>query len=122
MRQSENPLIECLPSGKPVSECIIAVDFDDCLCASQYPATGEPNIGLINNLLDFKKRGGELVLWTCREGQACDEAVAWCADYGLVFDAINDNTPKAKALYGNNPRKIGADLYIDDKALRCWIR
>jgi len=33
----------------------------------------------------------------------------------LVFDAINDNLPEIKELYGNNSRKISYDIYIDDR-------
>lgn len=31
---------------------------------------------------------------------------------------MNDNLEELKQLYGNNSRKISADLYIDDKALK----
>ena len=44
-------------------------------------------------------------------------AVEFCRCYGLEFDAVNDNTEELKRAYGTNPRKIGADYYIDDKAL-----
>jgi len=36
----------------------------------------------------------------------------------LEFDAVNANLPEMNALYGNDSRKIGADFYIDDKAVR----
>ena len=32
---------------------------------------------------------------------------------GLEFDAVNDNLPGLK-LFGINPRKVAADVYIDD--------
>lgn len=38
-----------------------------------------------------------------------------CAALGLTFDAVNDNLRSVKEAYGN-PRKIVADLYIDDRA------
>lgn len=41
----------------------------------------------------------------------------YCRCYGLEFDAVNDNTEELKRAYGTNPRKIGADYYIDDKAM-----
>ena len=44
-------------------------------------------------------------------------AVEFCRCYGLEFDAVNDNTEELKRAYGTNPRKIGADYYIDDKAM-----
>ena len=44
-------------------------------------------------------------------------AIDWCADYGLGFDAHNENLPELNELYGNDCRKIGADFYVDDKKL-----
>lgn len=44
-------------------------------------------------------------------------AVEFCRCYGLEFDAVNDNTEELKRAYDTNPRKIGADYYIDDKAM-----
>ncbi len=45
------------------------------------------------------------------------EAVAWCRERGLEFDAVNENLADRAALYGGDPRKISADLYLDDKGL-----
>ena len=42
-------------------------------------------------------------------------AIDWCADYGLGFDAHNENLPELIEKYGNDCRKIGADYYCDDK-------
>ena len=43
------------------------------------------------------------------------QAVDWCKGIGLEFDAVNENLPCMIAIYGADPRKIGADVYIDDK-------
>lgn len=45
------------------------------------------------------------------------EAVEWCRQYGLEFDAVNENLPEMIKRYGNDSRKIHADVYIDDKAV-----
>ncbi len=95
---------------------IIAVDFDGTLCYSEWPALGEPNVRLIEYLKKWKKMGNKLILWTCRAGNALEDAVSWCAKYDLEFDAVNDNLPEIIALYGNNSRKITCDYYIDDRA------
>ncbi len=96
---------------------IIAVDFDGTLCKDEYPSIGTPNTGLINELKNKQKSGDKIILWTCRAGLPLLEAVVWCQGMGLYFDAVNDNLPEVIALYGNNSRKITADVYIDDKAL-----
>jgi hypothetical protein len=96
---------------------ILAVDFDGCLCVNAWPEIGEPNTGLIKSLKRRAEKGDKLILWTCREGEQLREAVAWCKAHGLEFDAVNANLPEMNAIYGNDSRKIGADYYIDDKAM-----
>lgn len=61
--------------------------------------------------------GAKVILWTCREGELLTRAVEFCRCFGLEFDAVNDNTEELKRAYGTDPRKIGADYYIDDRAM-----
>ena len=96
---------------------IIAVDFDGTLCYSNWPELGEPNMPLIEYLRAQKKSGDKLILWTCRAGEALENAVSWCRELHLEFDAVNDNLPEIIEKYGNNSRKITCDYYIDDKAV-----
>ena len=70
---------------------IIAVDFDGTLCENRYPEIGEPNEELIKYLIKRQVDGDKLILWTCRCGDILEQAVNWCHDHGLVFDAVNDN-------------------------------
>lgn len=96
----------------------VAVDFDGTLCTECYPNIGEPNhelIGLLNRY--HKEYRTKLILWTMREGKELDEAVEWCKSYGLEFDAVNENLPELVEKWGTNPRKIAADVYIDDRAV-----
>lgn len=95
---------------------IIAIDFDGTLCKECYPHIGEANRELIDDLVVRKKRGDKLILWTCREESFLEEAINWCQQQGLVFDAVNDNLEEIKQKYQHNSRKITADLYLDDKA------
>lgn len=93
---------------------IIAVDFDNTLSYGAYPQCGNPNLKLIEWLKECQKNGCKLILWTCREGKTLEMAVQWCKGYGLEFDAINENLPEMIEKYGNDCRKIGCDIYIDD--------
>ena len=95
---------------------IIAVDFDGTLCYSEWPALGEPNVRLIAYLKKWKEMGNKIILWICRAGDALDNAVSWCREQDLEFDAVNANLPEIVAMYGNNSRKITCDYYIDDRA------
>lgn len=95
----------------------IAVDFDGCLFENKWLEIGEPNKELIETLRDFRSRGGELILWTNREGETLERAVEACRNEGLEFDAVNANLESWKAVFNNDTRKVGADYYIDDKAI-----
>lgn len=93
---------------------IYAVDFDGTLCMKSYPEIGAPNLELIQYLKLIREMGYKVVLWTMREGDDLQEALDWCSMYGLSFDAVNDNVPEAIQHFGNNSRKVYADIYIDD--------
>lgn len=95
---------------------IIAVDFDGTLCDDRYPEIGMANEELIEYLKGRKVNGDKLILWTSRNEEQTKEAVAWCREYGLYFDAVNDNLPEIVEEFGVNSRKIFADEYIDDHA------
>ena len=94
---------------------IIAVDFDGTLAEEKYPYIGQPNLKLINKLISCRKNGDKVILWTCRDSTELESAINWCRDYGLEFDAINDNIPEVVEAWQSNPRKIFANVYIDDK-------
>lgn len=95
----------------------IAVDFDGTICVDAYPDIGAPRQNVIQRAKQAREDGVELVLWTCREGQLLADALKACAEWGLEFDAVNDNPPRRVAFYGTNPRKVGADEYWDDHAV-----
>jgi hypothetical protein len=96
---------------------IIAVDFDGCLCKNDYPNIGEPNHHVITSLLWAQYNGAKIILWTCRTGKQLDEAVQWCKDYGIEFDAVNGNLPELIESFGNDSRKVCATEYWDDRAV-----
>lgn len=105
---------------KPVT---IAVDFDGTLCEYDFPKIGKQTKEqkeLFKILIELKKRGNKLILWTNRGDNekypVLSEAIKWCSDKGLEFDSINQNLKSQKKLSGYSP-KIIADIYIDDKCL-----
>lgn len=95
----------------------IAIDFDGCLCDNAYPAIGAPHWGVIARAKMEQEAGAGLILWTCREGQLLQEAVAACESWGLHFDAINESLPSWIAAFNNAPRKVGTSEYWDDRAV-----
>lgn len=99
---------------------IIAVDFDGTLCRDCYPDIGEPNLKLIAILKNLQKRGCKVILWTCRCGKLLEEALQWCEQFQIQFDAVNENAKETIQKYGTDSRKIFADVYIDDKCCFPW--
>lgn len=97
---------------------ILAVDFDGTIVEDDYPFIGDPLPGAIETLKKLRKEGYQLVLWTCRTGQKLAEAIKFCAENGIRFDAINSNPRYSIVKWnGSDPRKVGAALYIDDRGL-----
>ncbi len=96
---------------------IYAIDFDGTLANTQYPKIIGPNTKVMAYAKMLKIQGHKLILWTCRQGRTLDEAVEWCTNQGLEFDAINEHLPEQIERWGNDTRKVYADYYIDDRAL-----
>lgn len=101
---------------------IIAVDFDGTLIRGGFPnvENGEPNTRLFKELIKAQKRGDKIILWTCRDGKLLQDALAFCHRMGLVFDFVNENDPENMEALGfdHEPRKVVADLYIDDLSVQ----
>lgn len=97
---------------------IYAVDFDGTLSVgARWPEMGKPNKPLFDFLIRQQAAGAKIILWTNRSGGLLMGAVEFCRHRGLVFDAVNENLPDLIELYGNDSRKVSADVYIDDKAI-----
>ena len=101
----------------------IAVDFDGTLCEYDFPRIGQQlqhHKDLLEVLINLRIKGHKLILWTCRgdndEYPCLSEALQWCRNQGLEFDAINENIKGTKKLSGPSP-KVVADFYLDDKAI-----
>lgn len=104
----------------------IAVDFDGVLCEKRWPEIGPANTKLIDHLIELKKKGHTLILWTCRtnapfkdyntekDRYLLKEAVDFCSERGLIFDFINEQDTRSINFFGGDSRKIHADIYIDD--------
>jgi hypothetical protein len=94
---------------------IYAVDFDGTLCKNMFPEIGEPKQKIIDFCIRKREEGHKLILWTCRAGKQLEEAVQWCNEHGLFFHTVNENLADQIVKYNNDPRKIGATYFIDDR-------
>lgn len=96
---------------------IIAVDFDGTIVTHEYPRIGKPIPFAIETLRKLQQEDHhQLILWTVREGELLQEAIDYCKSKGLEFYAVNSNYPE-EADNHHAPRKLNADLWIDDKNL-----
>ncbi len=98
----------------------IAVDFDGTIVENKYPEIGEEKLFAFETLKQLQKRGHQIILWTYRTGSELDEAVNFCKSHGVEFYAVYNNYPEEKPSDGL-PRKINADIYIDDRNLGGFI-
>lgn len=113
-----SPILKEFPeyrSEKP--DDIIAVDFDGTLAENAWPGIGRPIEPVIEYIKRRKAKGARIILWTNRVGEKLDEAIAWCAERGIVFDAVNANLPDIIEAFGGDCRKIFANEYLDDRAV-----
>ena len=95
---------------------IIAVDFDGTLCENAWPGIGETKWNTVQALIAAQAAGARLILWTNRVGARLREAVEWCRQRELEFDAVNENLPEILAAFTTDCRKVYADIYLDDRA------
>lgn len=100
---------------------IVAVDFDGTLVEDNFPEIGRPYMEMFQTMIYLRNKGVKVVLWTSRNfyknRDLLEEAVQFCKEKGLEFDAINENVQEVQELTGEDTRKIYADLYIDDKSI-----
>lgn len=94
----------------------IAVDFDGTIVENLYPKIGRERPFALRTLRALQEKGFLLILWTCRSGADLDAAVDFCRKGGVEFYAVNENYD-GELSHGGCPRKIDADIYIDDRNL-----
>ena len=72
---------------------VIAVDFDGTIVEHKYPEIGKERPFAIATLKKLQAERHLLILWTVREGQLLNDAIAFCRERGLEFYAVNANHP-----------------------------
>ena len=94
---------------------IIAVDYDGTL-----ESKGKLNLPMVELMRAYQRHGDTVILWTCREGKRLQEALLMLRSAGFRPQYVNANAPTVIRMLGHDPRKIYADLYIDDKGATPW--
>jgi len=94
----------------------IAVDFDGTIVEHAYPEIGDEMLFAFDTLKALQEKGHRLILWTFRDGQYLDDAVAYCKKNGVEFYAVNQSYPEEKYDLSIS-RKIQCEVFIDDRNL-----
>lgn len=116
MKINKNLFIKILDdyySLSPPFKFVVAVDFDNCLCASNYPNTGKEIKPVCDFIRSIRDLNCYIILNTCRNDKALTNAVKWCKNHNIIFDFINENAPDRIAYFGDC-RKISCNINIDD--------
>lgn len=100
---------------------IIAVDFDGTVVEHDYPKIGKTMLFAFETLKALQQKGHTLLLWTYREGKYLDEAIEFCKSNGVTFFAHNENYPGERHENPDTPRKLNADIFIDDRNVGGFI-
>ena len=93
---------------------IYAIDFDGTIVENKFPYIGPINPEAEQFIRELKANGDKWILYTMREGHLLCEALSFLESLDLSPDAANDNLPELCEAFKNNPRKIFANVYIDD--------
>lgn len=98
---------------------IIAIDGDGTIWENKYPGFGKVFF-LARIIIPWMAfRGHNLILWTCRNDNTGDlkPAMNFLRDNKLYhyFTKCNESAPDVLQAYPGDPRKVGADVYFDDK-------
>ena len=94
----------------------IAVDFDGTIVEHKFPEIGKEKTFAIQTLRQLQQEGHRIILFTSREGEDLEQAVAFCRERGLEFYAVNGHQPE-DAMFPRQTAKVIADVYIDDRNL-----
>jgi len=96
----------------------IAVDFDGTIVENCFPEIGEERSFAVEVLKKFREEEHHvLILWTVRNGAYLEEALRWCEERGLVFDAVNEHYLEDGESFPveDFSHKVNAHLFIDDR-------
>lgn len=101
---------------------IVAIDFDNTITSGEtFPEIAPIRDGakrVINNLAT--KYECCILIFTCREEGPAGMAAQFLRDEGVIFMHFNENCHRRIEFWNCDSRKLGADLYIDDKGFASY--
>lgn len=96
---------------------IIAIDFDGTIVESAFPGIGKIKKDASKYINLLYKEGYIILINTCRTGSYEGDVENFLQRCKIKYHYINCNLPSQIEFFGQDCRKLSADLYIDDKCL-----
>jgi hypothetical protein len=96
---------------------VIAIDFDGTITEQSFPEVGALKKDADVYIRKLWSEGHAIVINTCRSGKYEGMAEDFLRANDIPFSYINSNMPHLIVDYGQDCRKISADVYIDDRCL-----
>lgn len=96
---------------------VLAIDFDGTIAEQMFPLVGDMKHEADVYIRKLYDEGHHIVINTCRSGIYEGLAQTFLKEKGIPYHYINSNMPYLIEEYGQDCRKISADIYIDDKCL-----
>lgn len=97
----------------------IAIDFDGTIVKEKYPGFGDPIPGAKEAINSLYEMGHEIIINSCRAGIHQENMINYLQQAGIFYHHVNENPAWRIELYKLDCRKIGADVYIDDRNIFC---
>lgn len=98
---------------------IIAVDFDGTIVTNEWPDIGKLRKDIMKDVCrEIWKNNAYIIIWTCRSGRELQEMEDYLKDINFPYDRINANAPWVIDKWGRDNRKIFANEYWDDRAVK----
>jgi hypothetical protein len=95
---------------------ILSIDFDKTVGDTDFPTIH----GLHDNCREACGRLHDIHdcwigLWTCRQERHLEPVVDFLAEVGFEYNSLNEQHPNIPKIFGYDARKMGADIYVEDK-------
>lgn len=96
---------------------IIAIDFDGTICRGTFPTIDGMQPYAKDIINELHSEGHYIIIWTCRTREHLLDAINWLLHHDIKFHRVNAGNPDNIARYGDEGKKIYANVYIEDKNL-----
>lgn len=96
---------------------VLAIDFDGTIAELSFPEVGALRENADEIIRKLYSEGHKIIINTCRSGIHEGSAQLFLEKHDIPYHYINSNLPELILVYGQDCRKISADIYIDDKCL-----